>query len=240
MKNKILKIVSILLFLLSIIVLFKYIIDELLDNIVIDISSKIIIILIFSISIYLSSLLYNISTKNKNKEKVIRINNLIIFCTYLYFLIIVVFFDSMLGRNIDNSLYFNSNNIKLYLETSFNIIPFKTIVSYIYKMLNGSINILTFLKNLVGNLVLLMPFSIFIMILNPEKETNLKKFLIIIIIISILIEILQFLTFSGNCDIDDVILNVFGAFIAFKVLMLPRINKLVLDIANQSFLNKNN
>lgn len=239
MKNKILKIVSILLFLLSIIILFKYIIDELLDNIVIDISSKIIIILIFSISIYLSSLLYNISTKNKNKEKVIRINNLIIFCTYLYFLIIVVFFDSMLGRNIDNSLYFNSNNIKLYLETSFNIIPFKTIVSYIYKMVNGSINILTFLKNLVGNLVLLMPFSIFIMILNSKKETNLKKFSIIIII-SILIEILQFLTFSGNFDIDDVILNVFGAFIAFKVLMLPRINKLVLDIANQSFLNKNN
>ena len=74
-----------------------------------------------------------------------------------------------------------------------------------------------------------MPFALFIPMLF-KKINSIKKFLITILCITIGIELLQFITFSGSCDIDDVILNTLGAFIMYKILNLKDIKNLVRNI----------
>ena len=46
----------------------------------------------------------------------------------------------------------------------------------------------------------------------------------------ILIELLQFITMSGACDIDDLILNLIGASIVYWVINIKYINKLIKKI----------
>ena len=62
---------------------------------------------------------------------------------------------------------------------------------------------------------------------SATSETDYKEFtkqiiwivvsIITMLIMVIFIEILQFVLLTGSCDIDDVILNVLGACIAYKV-----------------------
>ena len=47
------------------------------------------------------------------------------------------------------------------------------------------------------------------------------------IFIVVLIEILQFVTMSGSCDIDDLILNVLGASIVYFIVKIKFIYKLI-------------
>ena len=74
-----------------------------------------------------------------------------------------------------------------------------------------------------------MPFALFIPALF-KKINNTKKFLITILCITLGIELIQFITFSGRCDIDDVILNTFGAFIMYKILNIKDIKNLINNI----------
>ena len=53
------------------------------------------------------------------------------------------------------------------------------------------------------------------------------KFFIVMCFIVLCIEILQFITMSGSCDIDDLILNVFGASIIYFICKIKCINKLI-------------
>lgn len=49
--------------------------------------------------------------------------------------------------------------------------------------------------------------------MSLKKINNTKKFLISILCVTLGIELVQFATFTGSCDIDDIILNTFGEFI---------------------------
>lgn len=61
-----------------------------------------------------------------------------------------------------------------------------------------------------------MPFAFFLPLLF-KKQNNFKTFLLTMICIVIGIELLQFITMSGSCDIDDVILNVSGSLIMYEI-----------------------
>ena len=50
------------------------------------------------------------------------------------------------------------------------------------------------------------------------------------IIIVLAIELLQFITLSGSCDIDDIILNVSGALIMYAILKIKDVNNLIKNI----------
>lgn len=234
MKEKIFKLSSIIIFILCIVIISSYLLSEFSNKIVIDIEQKIIILSIFSVMLYLSSVLYNISTHNKYKFKIVKITNFILFSVYLYLLILVTFFDSLLGRNISSITILNREEIISYIDYGFNIVPFKTIFSYITRLLNGNLNLSIFIKNIGGNLIMLMPFALFILILNDKIK--LKSFIKTVFIVSICIEVLQFITQSGSCDIDDIILNVLGATIMIRILQTKKIKRLILYIFNQKFL----
>ena len=46
----------------------------------------------------------------------------------------------------------------------------------------------------------------------------------------ICIELAQFISFSGSCDIDDLILNVLGAIILYGILRIKSVNNLIRNI----------
>ena len=119
-----------------------------------------------------------------------------------------------------------------HFETS-NIIPFATIIGYVSGMVSNDINTGIVIINLVTNLLLFAPMGFFIPMLFQDKIKNTKQFLIIIIILTFLVEIIQFITYRGSTDIDDIILNTIGASIVYMLMKTRFIKKLlekVIDI----------
>lgn len=91
-----------------------------------------------------------------------------------------------------------------------NFIPFKEILRY--KMFSN-----LFIKNVIGNVFLFVPFGFFISyFLNITKQ---KVVFIMAIITSICIEVTQ-LMIGRVFDIDDIILNVSGAMLGFYIYLL--------------------
>ena len=113
-----------------------------------------------------------------------------------------------------------------HFETS-NIIPFATIIGYISGMISNDINTGIVIINLVTNLLLFAPMGFFIPMLFQDKIKNTKQFLIIIIILTFLVEIIQFITYRGSTDIDDIILNTIGASIVYILMKTKVIKKLL-------------
>ena len=115
---------------------------------------------------------------------------------------------------------------KEHFETS-NIIPFATIIGYVSGMVSNDINTGIVIINLVTNLLLFAPMGFFIPMLFQDKIKNTKQFLIIIIILTFLVEIIQFITYRGSTDIDDIILNTIGASIVYMLMKTKAVNKLL-------------
>ena len=113
-----------------------------------------------------------------------------------------------------------------HLETS-NFIPFATIIGYVSGMVSNDINTGIVIINLVTNLLLFAPMGFFIPMLFQDKIKNTKQFLIIIIILTFLVEIIQFITYRGSTDIDDIILNTIGASIVYILMKTKVIKKLL-------------
>ncbi len=90
-------------------------------------------------------------------------------------------------------------------NSGINLIPFKEIFRY-------SIGSYKFMKNVVGNILLFLPFGFF-----TAYYLNTKKISPVIwtaVIVSVTAEVMQY--YLGRIfDIDDIILNVLGAFIGF-------------------------
>ena len=90
------------------------------------------------------------------------------------------------------------------MQKSINLIPFKTISSFI----NNDLNSLT-LYNLLGNLTAFVPLSL-LLLLKDEKYKKLKNQLTFLFVAVFIVEVLQLLLGVGVFDIDDIILNIGG------------------------------
>ena len=86
-----------------------------------------------------------------------------------------------------------------------NFIPFKEIMRY---NLNSSL----FYKNVIGNVLLFVPFGYFINCMLQNKKLHIN--VIITLITSLSIEIIQ-MNIDRSFDIDDIILNIIGGIIGY-------------------------
>lgn len=92
---------------------------------------------------------------------------------------------------------------------SINLIPFHSIMEYIS---GGSENLKRFaFGNVVGNVVIFIPFGIYFPLFKNDKRV--MNNLLFIFLVSLLVEIIQGLFGIGASDIDDVILNCLGGWI---------------------------
>lgn len=96
-----------------------------------------------------------------------------------------------------------------------NYVPFKTIVPY----LRGHPTWIVAIYNIGGNIVSFIPLGFFVPILYHRPLLLLKHVLIFAFLLSLTLEVMQILLQSGVFDIDDIILNVFGAIFGYGVLI---------------------
>ena len=129
-----------------------------------------------------------LSVKNSNKRFVFHEE----FFNLLFIIYILLLFELLTGTENEYG-------------SGFNLVPF----SEIFRFEIGS---KMFIYNVVGNILLFVPFGYFV-----SKYTNTKKILHIFlasIITSIMIELLQ-LQIGRSFDIDDIILNVLGGILGY-------------------------
>ena len=190
---------------------------------------KVIILILTSLFMYIAGILVskNISDNYKNIPQ--RINIWVWFLLYIMLLFTLTLFDDYFYRNISNIFKWNGETFRYYISKYLNLIPFSSILHFVGGFIRGKISLNIFMYNIFGNILALMPFAFFLPILF-KKQRNFKIFTITMFGIVILIELLQFLFLSGTCDIDDVILNVFGAILMFKILRNEYAEKIIVKL----------
>lgn len=217
MKNK--KIIfGKILYIISFFIISFYLYIEL-GNIVFNPLIRIFILIFNCIIMY-------IAAKLLSNNKLFKFNLIVWFCLYIVFLLSLTLFDTYFNRNGINIFSLDKDMVKEYMNSSFNIIPFKTIKLYFNGYNGGYLSKSLFLYNMIGNLCALMPFSFFLPLLF-KKQNNILIFILTIILIVIGIESMQFLTLSGSCDIDDLILNLSGSLVLYLILKIKPINKVI-------------
>lgn len=92
-------------------------------------------------------------------------------------------------------------------------VPFQTINEYSANVVKGGK--IEFLKNILGNIILFIPYG-FLGIIYPKLKQFKWLFLTFFIVINS-IEFSQYYFKRGFADVDDVILNTLGACIGFMI-----------------------
>lgn len=182
------------LYFLSIFTFLIYLKFEYDPNIELNYFIRLFIIIIASIFIIIGNKIYgnNYVEKVKDKNKITKLSQIIIFIYYIVLLFNMVIFARY--NNID----------------SYNIIPFKEIIEQIS---NG--NVYSIIINIFGNLLIFMPLEYFLIALFKINKLPLNLLISFLIILTI--EIFQFIFKVGVFDIDDIILCTTGMMIFYLI-----------------------
>ena len=225
------KIINGIVIVLSIILIGFVMISSIIPNIVLNVKVTIggFVIPIFIIII---TMIVEIK-KSKDTQEKSEIRNFwlkALFIIYCLLLITILF----LNNEYRMGGFQNINTFsKEHFETS-NLIPFATIIEYVIGVISNDINTSIVIINFATNLLLFAPMGFFIPVLFQSKIKNIKQFVIMIIILTLIVEILQFITYRGSTDIDDIILNTIGAVIMYMIMRTKFAKKLlkkVIDIS---------
>lgn len=107
-----------------------------------------------------------------------------------------------------------------------NLIPFKEIFRY-------NISSRLFLKNIIGNILLYLPFGLFVTAYIDENK--IYPTIILTFIASLSIELIQ-LAIGRVFDIDDIILNIVGGFLGAVIfIILDRLRSKLPSILNKEW-----
>ena len=170
------------------------------------------------LSLLSSAFLSSTFELKKWKEYSMRGGLLVVFVFYCLILLNLLF----TSRHFLFEYAFTSN-ITQRIAIGTNFIPFHTILNYIKNSETFSPTILN--ANLLGNLLAFAPMGCFLPVLFPKLKKYLA-FLYVLFFTIVVVELAQFITNLGILDIDDLILNLAGASIAFFIFRLPLFQKL--------------
>lgn len=128
----------------------------------------------------------------------------LLFLYYLWVLANLLFFDAAFGRDS--------------APGGVNMEPLHTIRNYLRAYELGNIHLKFVVINLVGNLVAFAPMGFFLPSLF-RSQRNLLVFWMTILLMVGAVELVQYVTRTGSCDIDDLLLNTAGALVIWFVLL---------------------
>ena len=132
-----------------------------------------------------------------------------IFIIYCFVLVYVLF----LSRGTRDGFTFAE-----YMRRFTNFIPFKTIIEYVQRYIDGYRNLSVL--NLLGNFVLFMPMGVLLPCVIRKLDRFWKVTLTVLGMV-VMVEIVQGILRVGSVDIDDVLFNVVGAMIGYGLIRLP-------------------
>lgn len=155
------------------------------------------------------------------KEKIRRIVKylFIIYCMGLVFILFL--YGSRVGNQFHLKIF-----SKEHLEMT-NLVPFKTISSLFDRMSNDTLNTSIVATNIWVNLLMFIPMGMALPVLFDRKFNKMWKTILFVIILVIIIEIVQFFTFMGSADIDDLILNTIGGIVGYGIIKIQFIRRLL-------------
>jgi glycopeptide antibiotics resistance protein len=137
---------------------------------------------------------------------------LVILLVYLIILSYFLFFAGGFGRTGESTAF------------SVNLLPFTEIIrcfKYYDSLPKGF-----FLSNFVGNIIAFIPFGfLFASLLSYKKRFTCLLTVLVSALLSAMVEIIQFVTRTGSCDIDDVILNTLGGTIGYIIFYVLFVRK---------------
>ena len=224
MKNKVYGYLSIICYVVSFLILLFCINVKLIPNFYLNTRGKLVLLSIVCILIYLSG--YILVNKLNYTKKILKVNLIIYFLIYTVTIFSLTLFDEIYGRQGLIIIDWDKTLLNSYLTHSFNLKPFHTINLFTQGYMNGIVSFKNFSINVIGNLTAFMPYGLFLPLIFKNMRKY-YKFLITMILVVVVIELLQFVTMSGSCDIDDLILNVLGVSIIYFVSNIKIINKLI-------------
>ena len=144
----------------------------------------------------------------------------------LYYILFILYCAVMLWLLFDRKQYQFSDNHEEIWDYLVNLHPFKTIRGYLYVLQNREEAYLlgNAAINLVGNILIFIPYGIFLPYLFKRMRSFWKTILFGLLTV-VCVELLQLVTLRGSCDIDDLILNMIGVltgYVAYRVTYLKR------------------
>ena len=231
MKKKRFYILSAIMYAAALLMIMGYCILEVNDHILFTPANRLFLLAGCCLFMYMGSRSLSKNLDKPYKRKPYQINIIIWFFLYLVLLCTLTLFDDYFGRSGLFFMNWNRSAFRDYIRNYFNIIPFRTIGSFINGYVKGYINTYAFTYNILGNVAAFMPFAFFLPLIF-KKQQSFPVFVITMTGIVMIIEILQFVTFSGSCDIDDLILNVAGAGLMYGILHI----RVLHDILEHIFL----
>ncbi|MCG0275387.1 MAG: VanZ family protein [Thermosediminibacteraceae bacterium] len=134
-----------------------------------------------------------------------------VFCLYMLLLVKAILFKYPASMMIAAVKQTNMELIRIRILLGSNFVPMKTVFHY----LSGEITSIGKI-NIIANVILFIPLGFLI----PFLVKKFNKFATVIglaFVISLIFELIQLIFGIGNFDIDDLILNSFGAMIGFVV-----------------------
>lgn len=220
------KTINIIVFIITFLLIGSVLIFSLLPNVVLNAFVTISGFIIPSILILITMIVEIKKSNNINeKKKISRFWLKMLFAIYCLLLITILFLNNeyrMTGFQAINSNTFSAEHLK-----TINIIPFASIIKYISGWISHSVRTNIVFINLCGNLILFAPLGFFAPILFEDKIKNTKQFILMIIVVTISVEALQFISYTGSTDIDDIILNTIGAVIMFNIMKTKLARKIL-------------
>jgi len=147
--------------------------------------------------------------------KIMRRTLIVIFAIYLVLLINFTIFNGHFGRVPTEEI--SNVSFSEYFEKRGNLVPFRMIWRQTKALFMGVYRFRFYAVNVLGNLAALAPCALFL----PLFFKKCRKFPVFFLVTSamiIAVEALQLVTRVGSFDVDDYILNIAGASIAFALL----------------------
>lgn len=136
----------------------------------------------------------------KKEKKKVRQTGLFLFVLYLLGISYFLFFSEQFGRTNHNQDY--RYNLVLFQEI-------KRYLSYFDKMSFG-----LFILNIFGNIFAFTPFGFCLPLIKPRFD-HFFRILLSSMLFSLTIETIQLVFKVGSFDVDDILLNTFGAVLGF-------------------------
>lgn len=168
----------------------------------------------------LLKLLFLAFMKSFSKRKIA----IIVFVAYIIILIkIILFKGSFFFRVVPTSEgYQSATSQEEY--TGYNLLPFRTIKLF----LSSKFGKRQVFFNLIGNVLLFLPFG-FLLPVASKTVIRFIHLLLAAVTLSLLFELFQLFTHTGQFDVDDIMLNTAGAIVGYGLMKLtieePRIHK---------------
>lgn len=130
---------------------------------------------------------------------------------YVLFMVYILFLKN-LGKTYDMSY-------TEYLRNFINLIPGWVFYDFLCRPVKPMRFVLRFVANLLGNIVLFVPFGFFTSFYIPRVRRT-KNILLLAFGTSFLVETIQLFGMLGAFDIDDIFLNGLGAYIGYILYIL--------------------